>query len=234
MKHGYIIDLPSWVDSITDREYNEYLDLGINLEEENTPEIDDYTLDRYKRSDRYLDAGDIMDELFPGVDADIFLTHSHEDSYAVTAFAGYLCKLGRKPFVDSFVWENIYELLRKVNDKYSRGRNGRMNYEDVVEKAAQVYMILNSALIKMMDKTDDYILLESPESLKSGSTFSPWIYSEILYSQILCPKGALNEEAVMAHSEFIYPAYTKHLIALEPNGIAKEFAKQRFYYVNKH
>ena len=133
--------------------------------------------------------------------------------------------------MDSFVWENVYKLLKNINDRYSRGSTGKMDYQSVVKTSANIYMILNTALIKMMDKADDYIFLKSPDSFSNGNTFSPWIYSEILYSRILGAQKHLNEETVIAHSKFIYPTYIKHLIPLEPKKITQMFAKQRIYYV---
>ena len=90
MKEGYILNLNDWVRSIDTHEYDDYFEKGLSLEED-VPQLSEEDFTRYEGTDRYLDAGVIEDELFPGVDADIFLSHSHEDSEAVTAFAGYLC-----------------------------------------------------------------------------------------------------------------------------------------------
>ncbi len=55
---------------------------------------------------------------------------------------------------------------------------------------SHVHMILNSALMKMMDKTECLLFIDSPNSLetsdiKQGTTNSELIYSELLMTQYL-------------------------------------------------
>lgn len=236
MKQGYILNLNDWKKSIMCKgdDYSECLRRGKSLRKR-IPAINEEMLRRYEESDGCIRAEDIMDDLFSEYDADFFLSHSHKDLPEVTAFAGYLDWLGRKPFVDAFVWGSASELLEKVNDRYSREPNGALNYKGVLHDAAQIYMILNGALINMMNKTTNYVLLESSESIQGGDTDSPWIYSEILYSRILCPKPLSEEQNILAHSAKVkFPAYTDHLISLDPDTITQKFAKQRIVYVNKH
>ena len=218
MKQGFRFDLYDWVNSLDYAEYDDYMKAGEKLKR-NVPNITEETILRYKKANGHISADDIMDELFPDQKADVFLSHSHKDIDVATVFAGYLSyEFGVKPFIDSFVWADAYELLHTISELYSKKGKDLYDYHGVVISAAQIYTILNGELIKMMDKTENYILLVSPESMQEDTTSSPWIYSEILYSQILCPFHSINE-AFFANTEIDYPAYTAHLQDLPVNEI---------------
>ena len=95
-------------------------------------------------------------------------------------------------------------------------------------------MMLNSSLIRMINRTDKFILLETPQTIERGNTMSPWIYSELLYSQMLCPDEILNESH-MAHSltaslQVDYTAYTDHLEKLNARKLEHVFGKRKSVY----
>lgn len=225
MQNGYILELDDWVKSVDDHEYKQYLGHGFLLKETG-PDITIETIRRFKNSNGNLSAADIMDDLFTEIDADVFLSHSHEDLEAVTAFAGYLDSIGRTPFVDSFIWGDVYKLLKQINKMNS---GGSIKYNEFMYTAAQVYMMLNGSLISMIDRTADFVLLESPESIQNDTTFSPWIFSEILYSRILSTISH-SEQAIFEHVAIEYPAYTKHLIPLSPSDVGNVLGKRKRIY----
>ncbi len=222
MNSGYILNLEEWRRCTSNHDYLEYLKLGKKLKQK-TPNITEDLLDMYILSDGHLSAECVVNDIFPETDATVFLSHSHKDMRDVTAFAGYLNYLGENPFVDSFVWGNAYELQDKINNLYSRGNDGGFVYEDVVETSANVYMILNGELIKMMDRVANYVLLESPESIEDSITSSPWLYSEILYSRILS-----HSQDIVESTKVDFPAYTSHLKSLSVNSIEGIFGRQPY------
>lgn len=163
-------------------------------------------VDDYLNPNGSLNANIIEDDWFPQINADIFISHSHNDYNKVIAFAGYLNNLGLSVFVDSCTWWLYDDLLKNIDDKYcvsSIKTNGSVIYDyDTRNKStAYVQTILNSALMKMIDKTECLIFIETPNSIKtkdikSITTESCWIYSELLMSNCLrrkAPKRAQKQ-----------------------------------------
>lgn len=224
MKNGYILDLVKWRRSVDERIYQRYFDHGMSLRN-NAKKETCLTIQECKEPDGRINAEDITNELFAAFDADVFLSHSHKDIKTVTAFAGYLDSIGARPFVDSFVWGDAYELLWNVNDIYSRNDNGDLDYNDTAYAAAQIYMILNGALIDMMDRTENFLLLGTEEIIQNGRTTSPWIYSELLYSKILRPKRLFME-----HTDMSFPAFTDHLYQLKVHEIELKLGRRKPIY----
>ena len=81
--------------------------------------------------DSILDGNMIMNKWFKRVDADVFISHSHDDLPLALALSGYLYdKLNIKCFVDSLIWGKADKLLESIDKKYSRNipDNGNYNY----------------------------------------------------------------------------------------------------------
>lgn len=148
-------------------------------------------LSEYLNDSGSLEGTKIANDWFPMVDADIFISHSHMDIDEVMSFAGWLFKeFGIKSFIDSLVWENIKKLQRDIDDKYCFNEStGFYNYDKRNYSTSHVNMILSAALTKMIDKAECIIFFETPASVKVNDTIykttSPWIYSEILTTQLI-------------------------------------------------
>lgn len=149
-----------------------------------------------------MSGSEIQNNCFPEVDADIFISHSHNDKDLANALAGWLYeKFGLKVFIDSNVWEYSNNLLNKINDKYSNkqiNQNGEYlyDYRSCNYASQHVNIMLSTALQKMIDKVECIILLNTDNSISVfdnhkktiNQTYSPWIYSEILSTQIIRKK----------------------------------------------
>ncbi|WP_239237043.1 toll/interleukin-1 receptor domain-containing protein [Comamonas aquatica] len=98
-------------------------------------DVSSYAVDAYKKRNQnifvnleeyLLDEGNIfsadkiIEKLFPQIDVDIFLSHSHSDQDEVIKLAVKLEELGLKVFVDSCYWGYVLELQKKIDSKYSR------------------------------------------------------------------------------------------------------------------
>lgn len=152
-------------------------------------------LDKYLSSTGELQAVEIENDWFPTVNADVFLSHSHKDEKQIIALAGELrSEYGLRSFIDSCVWGYSEDLLRIINNNYNLKENedgtNIYDYEGSNQASTHVNMILNSALMKMIDKTECIIFIDTPNSLKvsnikEGVTASPWIYSELLATRLL-------------------------------------------------
>ena len=170
-------------------EYKQYIIEQKRITEEKTHKI----IDQYLLNDGTLDASAMESDWFPEVDADIFLSHSHADEKAIIDIAGFLFKeCGLKCFIDSMVWGYADKLLKQIDEKYcikSRDEKGNKiySYENRNRTTAQVHLMLQGALAKMIDRCECLVFVNTPQSLKMSDvqvdsmTASPWIYSELLW-----------------------------------------------------
>lgn len=153
--------------------------------------------DYLKGRDNLLDADTVQKHLFPSVKADVFLSHASGDRQQVMQLAVALERLGLKVFVDSCVWGNVYTLLNEVDDHFSRKEDepGTYHYRKVVRTTANVYMILNAALQRMIDGCELFLYLDSPtvriEDYVEGRDYigSPWVFSELMFARHVARRG---------------------------------------------
>ncbi|MNV02709.1 hypothetical protein D3C71_929480 [compost metagenome] len=150
-------------------------------------------LTRYlKGKENLLDAATIEEHLFKVEDADVFLAHAHRDHDQVVRLAVALQDLGLKVFVDSCVWGDAYTLLSAVDEMYSvdTSKTNTYFYSKVTRTAANVYMILNVALQRMIDRCELFLFLETDASTitlqdyadKAEYVGSPWVFSELAFA----------------------------------------------------
>lgn len=199
-------------------------------------------------TDKIINGTKVQSDWFPQVDADIFISHSHEDKDLANALAGWLyTDFNLKCFIDSNVWEYADNLLGILNDKYSNKRTderdgGYLYSHTSCNKVSQhVNTMLNIALQKMIDKTEAIFLLNTSNSVsisendyRIDETYSPWIYSELVCSEIVRKKPLSDYRVIKAfleHAEFRaineseeqiqikYDAPTKHLILLNESDL---------------
>ena len=147
----------------------------------------------------------MQNDNFPIIDADVFISHSHNDISLANALAGWIHKeFDLKVFIDSNVWDYSQKLLDDINSEYSnKQKNGNCGFtydHKACNNASQhVNIMLSVALQKMIDKVECVILLNTDNSIKvfdstnktMNITYSPWIYSEILSTQIVRKKPLL-------------------------------------------
>lgn len=162
-----------------------YYKIGKKIFEDNENKIIK-KLDKYLSPTGKIEVNSLEKDWFPEVEADIFLSHSHQDEKKAIILAGFLKEnFSIKTFIDSIIWKNSLDLLKKIDDEYNKQLNGSYSYSGSTWAATNVNLILMMALMKMMDKCECAIFLETPNSLqisssnKKENTGSPWIYSEI-------------------------------------------------------
>ncbi|SHG47378.1 hypothetical protein SAMN04488109_0430 [Chryseolinea serpens] len=169
------------------------------------------SLDSFLLVDGSLDASKIIDTWFPGIDAHVFISHSHQDNDDVLALAGWLKKhFGINSFIDSCIWGYGKDLIKQLDDKYNEIEPNLYSYPEVINSATHVSMMLSSALNVMIDKTECLIFYRTPNSIQpfgsNNTTHSPWIYSEIAFSSTVRlnkpPRVQLLEEKTkMLHEQ---------------------------------
>jgi hypothetical protein len=159
--------------------------------------------------DNSLDGSKIIESWFPRVEADIFISHSHRDESHVLELSGWLYnKFGIKSFIDSCIWGYGNELIQILDDEYSwlDEENRIYNYRKVIDSASHVHMMLSTALNAMIDKTECLIFYDTPNSIESfensDKTNSPWIYSEIAFSQIVRRRLPVRVQHLITESRY--------------------------------
>ena len=131
----------------------------------------------------------IMDTWFPLYDADVFLSHSHNDYCLAKKLAVQFESVGLKVFIDSEVWGYANDLLQKIDNEYCVKRFDNdgskvYSYEKRNQTTAQINIILAHALMRMIDLTECFIFLETQNSVANTAkgkveTMSPWLFHEL-------------------------------------------------------
>lgn len=200
----------------------------------------------------------IQDDWFPEVNADVFISHSHKDIDLAEGLAGWLNKtFGLRCFIDSNVWGYADNLLEEINSQYSNKREDQFggviyDHQSCIAASKHVDTMLTMALYKMIDRCESVFLLNTGNSIQRygdmphDTTISPWIYSEIVCSQLIRKQSLsyYRKDMVLKHDEQRFeamqesftPAYTvttKHLFPLNINILlswAKEYQRIKCRY----
>ncbi|ETR95035.1 hypothetical protein [Acinetobacter lactucae] len=167
-----------------------YLDVSKYREknENRLIEIQDYLLDRKNT----LSVDKISKNLFLDIKPDIFLSHSHADENDAIRLAILIEKeLKLNVFIDSCIWGNAFKLLREIDNIYSLDGD-TFDYHIRNHTTSNVFMILNSALHRIIDNCEAFIFLGTDQSIPITDTFedkkylsSPWIYSELQFAKLV-------------------------------------------------
>lgn len=160
--------------------------------------------------DGTVDGTKLQDDWFPGVEADIFISHAHKDIKLAQGLAGWLNKtFGLKCFIDLNVWGYADELLEMINSKHSDKRKDTdggwlYNHEKCNTAAKHVNVMLSVALQKMIDKTEATFVLNTDNFIQKYSdvTYSPWIYTEIVCTELVRNKPLSEYRKQITKFEF--------------------------------
>ncbi|UPA31751.1 hypothetical protein L0P85_06335 [Terrisporobacter glycolicus] len=146
------------------------------------------------------DGTKLQNDWFPEVEADIFISHSHKDIALAQGLAGWLNKtFNLKCFIDCNVWGYADKLLEEINSKFSNKRLDKeggylYSHERCNTASKHVNIMLSIALQKMIDKTETTFVINTPnsidkyENIYDKSTYSPWIYTEIVCTELVRKK----------------------------------------------
>lgn len=195
-----------------------------------------------------IDAKKLQEDWFQSIKADVFISHSHADEALAMAMAAAMeQELGLRCFIDSCVWGNSDELLRDIDNTYCTGASpNSYSYRKRNRSTSHVHMMLQGALVRMIDQTECVIFLNTPRSMVADArmtdesrTASPWIYAEVLATQIVREQDLGREipirEKVKMEGNIVQasmPAFyhdlnLKHLTSLSPRAFARWLASGR-------
>lgn len=190
------------------------------------------TLDQFENSDKSLNGDKMQSNWFPQIKADVFLSHSHADENLVIAFAGWLKEeFNLDVFIDSCVWEYSMD-LQKIIDKHYSMNDGKLIYNKVLYASSHVHMMLNTALMQMIDNCECIMFINTPNSVKPdevvNEVVSPWIYSELGMTKLIKKKDIEDHRSSFLfeksenYSEQLSVRYnldTEHLTKLNANDL---------------
>lgn len=136
-----------------------------------------------------IDGEKLKKEYFPTKNKkefNVFISHSHSDIKEIEKFATTLEETyGVRCFVDSMIWKDVADLQRDIDNRYSRGDDGKLDYKAIQRSTAHIHSLLSMALFEMIDQCECCIFVQSGNSMvldfNDTITLSPWIYEEIYY-----------------------------------------------------
>lgn len=187
----------------------------------------------------------LEEDWFPQVKSNVFLSHSHNDLDEVLGIAGWLYeKFGLIAFIDSSIWGFSNELLRQIDDDYCYDKTNHMyDYNRRNYSTSHVHMMLSMALLKMVDRTEALIFINTPNSISPVSetiqqtTKSPWIYSELVFSNLIRKtqpsrkKYITRESTIFNEAKSLDIAYEVHQYL---NNLIELNDKNLDFWLKKH
>lgn len=206
---------------------------GKRLQEDFESELRN-SIESFLDEDGIVDSTKVLEDWFPSVDADIFISHSHNDEQFALALAGYIKeKVGLSCFVDSTVWkscDSFMEMMIEDNSSIYSSLYGLETSEQMIKRLSpKVYMTLILALQQMIYKTKTVIFVNTHNSILSDTvassfTTSPWISYELSLANILIAEQNISEPANFSESRKIkYVANLERFKTIDENSL-KEWA----------
>lgn len=177
---------------------------------ENHEKVIRTAIDKLYEKDGVLDGSKIIDDWFPSIKSNVFISHSHADRDLAIQLAGWLKeKFHLSSFIDSCVWGYSEDLLKRLNNFYRGDKNKNYDYATVIRTTGHVNMMLSTALTKMIDDCEAIIFINTPSSIsakdyiKGNITNSPWIYSEILTTSLIRKRSREDHRGISLESAAI-------------------------------
>lgn len=179
-----------------------YNDLGLKRKKQKKIEIKN-DLKRYINNG-IIDGSELSDDFFKIIKSDVFISYSHNDEDIALAVAGYLNQeLRLDVFMDSLFWDSADSLLKDIDDTYCKLDSENYNYQKRNLSTSHVHAMLSTAIIKVMDKSEIVIFLNTDNSIPKvdnvfsvNYTKSPWIYEEIMFASLLRRRHWSNHRKV--------------------------------------
>ena len=184
-----------------------------------------YLLKNYL-NDGTINGTKLIKEVFDKNNYDVFLSYSHNDEKLVLTIAGMLMEqFNLNVFVDTFYWGSADDLLKEIDDIKCKNSDGTYDYQKRNITTSHVHAMLTSAIMQVMDLSEIVIfvntnnsvpVLENTLSGKKEYTFSPWIYEEVLLTELLRGKKWFEHRLSTFNERMEYKKEQDFEIAYEP------------------
>lgn len=209
----------------------------------NTSPEDDplYKLEEFfLNKDNVLDSSKIIEKLFPvSKKYDIFISHSHKDISQVSKLFCYLESRELNVFVDSMIWKNAYQLLKKIDQKFCKKdkTDNRYDYDKRNVSTSNVFLILNYALQQVIYNSELLIFLGTENSMSlherinnQDTLMSPWIFSELAFTKLVNKKSPEYYRSKVATEDSQFLAEDESMRVVYPKvTLENDWSNQQFY-----
>ena len=161
------------------------------------------SLTQFINDDGVVDGDSVLSDYFPTIEADVFISHSHNDLNMALALSQWLFEeFGLIAFVDSYIWGSGDKLIRMLDDKYCYKPERRIyDYDKRNLTTSFIHLMLASAISTTIDSCPCLMFINSPNSMSGNpggnKTGSPWIFYELLMAKLLQRKEP--ETRMFAH-----------------------------------
>ncbi len=201
------------IGSLYNREINPHHEVGNSLYEKSIKDARK-CLEEFIYTKGHIDGSSLQSHWFKAIDANIFISHSHEDINKVKSLAGWLYNnFGLKSFIDSCVWGYCNDLLKQIDDKYCLNSDKKTyNYNLRNYTTSHVHVMLSLALTEMIDKTECIMFINTPNSISleneisdhkyNNATHSPWIYHELAMTTMVRQTEPVRTKQIIEHRAF--------------------------------
>lgn len=145
-----------------------------------------------------INSSEILELAAPEDSYDFFISHSHKDIDSVLSLASFLRNKGFKVFVDSEYWLYFDDIAKELNKNHLHGGESGTDYYDhdkTIDVQKHCDVMLSASLLQIMTKSKVLVFVNTPSSIVNmeelsqydakRSTYSPWIYYEILVANAL-------------------------------------------------
>jgi hypothetical protein len=153
---------------------------------------------KFVKGEGIIDGSALQSNWFAQLDAEIFISHSHQDRDIALGLSWWLFDNFKiTSFVDSSIWGYADDLLKMIDDEYCLNPDKKdYNYKKRNYSTSHVHSLLSTALMMMIDKTECLFFINTPQSIKIREsiekTSSPWLYYEIAITQFIRKKSILE------------------------------------------
>lgn len=238
MYRGFNLEISSF--TFNNKEYfDKITKLGASLHSEQKQKVKN-ALDTFHSPDGKINASQMQENWFPQIPCDIFISHSHSDEQMALNLAGWLKdEFNLISFIDSCAWGYANDLLSLIDKTFCYDNEAKTYiYENRNHSTSHVHMMLSTALSMMLDKSECIFFLNTPSSItpnqakhsSTGTTKSPWIYSEIAMTKLIrkrrpedhrpkINKSLVEGELLKRSMDFQYDISVEHLDTLNLNDL---------------
>ncbi len=217
MQYGYFIDIKD----ILKLDQAKYSNTCIKSSIESMSDINISVKD-------VINATELSKKLFQITDKHVFISHSHKNVKDAEKLATFLkLEFGLDSFIDSNIWFHSMDLLKKIDDEYSKIYEGCYDYHKRNYTTSCVNTLLTLALFTMIEKTPCFIFIDSKASLclkknDIGTTESPWILQELAFACSFLKKDMLKKAIPLSEQKHIqFDADMEPLKKLDFNTLNK-------------
>ena len=115
----------------------------------------------------------------------VFISYSRDDKSKAEKLAKWLTSHGVKCFLDSYYWNNADDLLKAIDDKWCKDKDGYYNYRNRNYTSSLIHAMLSMAIMEAISRCDFGIFIEHlikvTETEKQDDVSIAFLHLKILF-----------------------------------------------------